>query len=94
MPFKCFRRDKGWPSFCRIIGWIVCVLTILGGAFIVLSYGLQFGNDMTYQWVVSMLISFFSSVIITQPIKVIRISHTISSTITPPLNGHRFVSTK
>jgi hypothetical protein len=30
----------------------------------------QFGNDMTYQWIVSMLVSFFSSVIITQPVKV------------------------
>jgi len=66
-----FSRDKGWPSFCRILGWIVSVIVILGGAFVVFSYGLQFGNDKTYQWVVSMIFAFFSSVIIIQPLKVI-----------------------
>ena len=41
-----------------------------GGAFLTLSYGLSFGNDRTYQWFTSMIVSFISSLIITQPIKV------------------------
>lgn len=64
------RNNLGWPPFVRAIGWILCLACIGGGAFLVVSYGLSFGNDLTYQWVTSMLVSFFSSMIITQPIKV------------------------
>ena len=34
-------------------------------------YGISFGNDRTYQWFTSMLVAFFSSMIITQPIKIL-----------------------
>ena len=48
------------------------VLFLLGGgAFLTLSYGLSFGNDRTYQWFTSMIVSFISSLIITQPIKIL-----------------------
>ena len=65
-----FRRNAGWPAFCNIIAWILCMVCILGGAFLVLSYGLTFGNDKTYQWMTSMIVSFFASLLLTQPIKV------------------------
>ena len=64
------RNNRGWPSFVRAIGWLLCLACIGGGGFLVLSYGLTFGNDLTYQWVTSMIVAFFSSMIITQPIKV------------------------
>ena len=64
------RRNRGWPAFCRILGWFLCLACIGGGAFLVVSYGLTFGNDRTYQWMTSMIVSFFASLIITQPIKV------------------------
>ena len=43
----------------------------------VVSYGLSFGNDKTYQWVTSMLVSFFSSMLITQPLKIVLIAMAI-----------------
>ena len=46
------------------------MLCIIGGAFMVVSYGLEFGRDKTYQWMVAMISAFFVSILITQPIKV------------------------
>ena len=37
----------------------------------VVAYGLQFGNDVTYQWMVALISSFFCSILLTQPIKVL-----------------------
>ena len=61
----------GWPSFACILGWLLCLVCIGGGAFLTLSYGLSFGNDRTYQWFTSMIVSFISSLIITQPLKIL-----------------------
>lgn len=51
----------------HILAWVLVLVCILGGIFVVFSYGITFGNDKTYQWVVAMISSFFSSVLITQP---------------------------
>ena len=72
------RRNKGWPGFCLILAWLLTLGCIGGGGFLVFSYGIMFGNDRTYQWVTSMLVSFFSSLIITQPLKVFIIIWTIA----------------
>jgi hypothetical protein len=66
-----YRQDKGLPAFFRIVGWVICVICIVAGVIMVLAYGLQFGNDQTYQWVVSMLVSFLSSLVFTQLFKVL-----------------------
>ncbi len=52
-----------------MLGWLICWVCIGGGAFMVMSYGLSFGNDKTYQWIVSMISAFFSSILLTQPLK-------------------------
>jgi hypothetical protein len=74
----CCRRIKAWPGFLQLLGWIICLICIIGGAFMVLSYGLSFGNDKTYQWMVSMFTAFCTSVIITQPLKILALTVLIS----------------
>jgi hypothetical protein len=54
----------------RFLAWVICIISILGGAFLVLAFGLAFGNDVTYQWMVAMITSFFTSFTLTQPLKV------------------------
>jgi hypothetical protein len=53
-----------------ILSWILCLLCILGGAFLVLSFGLSFGNDKAYQFMVAVIVAFMASIFIFQPIKV------------------------
>ena len=37
----------------------------------VYAYGITFGNEKTRQWIVSMISSFFASLLISQPIQVL-----------------------
>eukprot|EP00095_Tigriopus_kingsejongensis_P009158 maker-scaffold798_size95657-snap-gene-0.28 protein:Tk09158 transcript:maker-scaffold798_size95657-snap-gene-0.28-mRNA-1 annotation:"polycystic kidney disease protein 1-like 2-like" len=60
------------------LGWLICLICIVGGAFVVFAYGLSFGNDQAYQWMVSMISAFFFSILLTQPLKIIFITLIIS----------------
>lgn len=59
-----------FPWWCVIISWIILWLTVAGCCAGVTFYGITFGNEKCTKWISSMLISFFSSVFITEPIKV------------------------
>ena len=69
---------NGWHPIALAVAWLVCLLAIAGGAFMVFSYALEFGNDKTYQWMVAMLSSFFADVIIVQPIKILLLTALIA----------------
>ena len=43
------KRKFALPWFFRLLGWFICLISILGGAFLVWGYGVTFGNDKTYQ---------------------------------------------
>ncbi|XP_059084074.1 uncharacterized protein LOC131881274 [Tigriopus californicus] len=72
------KRDTSCPSVMLFLGWLVCLVCILGGAFVVFSFGLSFGNDKAYQWMVSMISAFFFSILLTQPLKIILITLIVS----------------
>jgi ABC-type sugar transport system permease subunit len=63
--------QRSWPSFALILGWVLCAIFILGGLFLVFSLAVQFGNDVTYQFMTAFIVSFFCSVFITYPLYVI-----------------------
>ena len=53
------------------IAWFVCLSTAAAAGFFTLLYGLQFDNKQQEQWLVSMFISMFQDILISQPLKVI-----------------------
>ena len=66
---KCWRQN----NYCRwtlYIAWFVAILTIVVGGFFTFAYGVEFGEEMTKKWLGALLVSFFSSILLTQPIKV------------------------
>mgnify|MGYP000026507469 FL=1 len=58
------------PWWFVIVGWVLLYLTILVSAAFVTFYGIMFQDIKCKKWITSMLISFFTSVFFTQPIKV------------------------
>ena len=54
----------------RIVGWLLCGFFILLSLFFLWAYAIQFGNDLTYQWLSSQLIGFFAGMLFLEPIKV------------------------
>ncbi|OWF53241.1 Location of vulva defective 1 [Mizuhopecten yessoensis] len=78
------KKKFEFPWFFTIIAWILLWLTVLVSAAFVTFYGVMFQDVKCKQWITSMLISFFTSVFITQPIKVFAVAILFSLIIKNP----------
>jgi polycystin 1L2 len=58
------------PWWCRIIAWILVAVCFCVSIFFLWAYGIQFGNDKATKWVSSLFFSFFSSILLVEPVKV------------------------
>lgn len=54
----------------RLVGWFLCFFCILVSIFFLWAYAIQFGNDLTRQWLSSQLIGLFAGMVFLEPIKV------------------------
>ncbi len=59
-----------FPWWMLIVAWAILWFVTLGSGVIVMFYGIQFGDDKVKKWITSFLISLFTSVFLTQPVKV------------------------
>ena len=62
------------PHFFVYIGWLLCILSSITAATFVIFYSVQWGKEVSNQWLTSALISFFQDVALMQPIKVIAVA--------------------
>ncbi|KAL7978824.1 hypothetical protein Chor_013313, partial [Crotalus horridus] len=62
---------KGLPGWFMFVGWFLVILTSGVSGFFTMLYGLHYGKDNSIKWLISMAISFFESLFITQPLKVL-----------------------
>ncbi|CAF0846743.1 unnamed protein product [Adineta steineri] len=60
-----------FPWWCLFIAYGVSMIIIAVSIFFIIVRGIEFGDVKTQQWLTSVLSGFFSSVILTQPIKII-----------------------
>ncbi|KAF7242705.1 Polycystic kidney disease protein 1-like 2, partial [Varanus komodoensis] len=63
--------SKGLPWWFVFIGWFLVAITSGVSGFFTMLYGLHYGKDNSIKWLISMGISFFESLFITQPLKVL-----------------------
>ncbi|XP_044125233.1 polycystic kidney disease protein 1-like 2 [Bufo gargarizans] len=63
--------SKGLPWWFVFIGWFLVLATSGVSGFFTMLYGLHYGKDSSIKWLISMAISFFESLFITQPLKVL-----------------------
>lgn len=52
-------------------GWFFCISTAAAAGFFTLLYGLQFENKQQEEWLVSMFVSMFQDILVSQPLKVV-----------------------
>ncbi|XP_055361208.1 polycystic kidney disease protein 1-like 2 [Betta splendens] len=66
-------QKKGcWlPWWFVFVGWLLVFATSVVAGFFTMLYGLKFGKERSISWLVSMNISFFQSILVIQPIKVL-----------------------
>ena len=55
----------------RPLAWLLCLAVTAASIFFVWAYGVSFGNDKTYQWLVSVLAGIIFDVLVKEPLKVI-----------------------
>lgn len=70
-PKKKVKKVLLLPWWCTIVAWVALFCTLGVSVAIVTFYGIQFQNEQCTKWLTSLLISFFSSVLLTQPVKVL-----------------------
>ncbi|XP_041917756.1 polycystic kidney disease protein 1-like 2 isoform X1 [Alosa sapidissima] len=61
----------GLPWWFVFLGWLLVAATSGVSAFFTMLYGLKYGKERSVNWLISMLVSFFESLFITQPLKVL-----------------------
>ncbi|XP_017296853.3 polycystic kidney disease protein 1-like 2 [Kryptolebias marmoratus] len=61
----------GLPWWFVFIGWTLVITTSGVSGYFTMMYGLTYGKDRSINWLVSMVVSFFESLFITQPLKVL-----------------------
>ncbi|KAM9408292.1 LOW QUALITY PROTEIN: polycystin-1-like protein 2 [Pholidichthys leucotaenia] len=61
----------GLPWWFVFIGWILVIATSGVSGYFTMMYGLTYGKDRSISWLISMVVSFFESLFITQPLKVL-----------------------
>ncbi len=64
------KKELKFPWWCKIIAYILSFAFGAVSAFFVIVKGIEFGNEKVTKWLTSVIISFFSSVFLTQPIQV------------------------
>lgn len=62
--------SKGLPWWFVFIAWFLVAATSGVSGFFTMLYGLHYGKENSIKWLISMAISFFESLFITQPLKV------------------------
>uniref|UniRef100_A0A8C2TS20 Polycystin 1 like 2/pseudo n=1 Tax=Coturnix japonica TaxID=93934 RepID=A0A8C2TS20_COTJA len=63
--------SKGLPWWFVFIAWFLVAATSGVSGFFTMLYGLHYGKENSIKWLISMAISFFESLFITQPLKVL-----------------------
>ncbi|XP_023806866.1 polycystic kidney disease protein 1-like 2 [Oryzias latipes] len=63
--------QRGLPWWFVFVGWILVIATSGVSGYFTMMYGLTYGKDRSISWLISMVVSFFESLFITQPLKVL-----------------------
>ncbi|XP_075325387.1 polycystin-1-like protein 2 [Odontesthes bonariensis] len=65
------RNRGGLPWWFVFVGWILVIATSAVSGYFTMMYGLTYGKNRSISWLISMVVSFFESLFITQPLKVL-----------------------
>ncbi len=64
---KCSLR---FPWWCIFIAYGLCLMLVGVSIIFLIGRGIEFGDEKTQKWLTSILTGFFSSILLTQPLKV------------------------
>jgi len=65
------KEKKGLHPRWRYLAWTVCALSTVASATFTVFYSLDWGAELANKWLTAFVLSFFQSVLLIQPVKVI-----------------------
>ena len=68
------KKRLSLPWWCSIIAWMLLWITVGVCVAFVTFYGIMFQDEKCKKWITSMIVSFVTSVLFTQPIKVLLVA--------------------
>jgi hypothetical protein len=69
------KRKFKLPWWCKIIAYVLSFVFAAVSLFFIIIEGISFGNAECDKWITSLLISFVTSLFLTQPIQVTQIAY-------------------
>ena len=68
------KTKRSLPWWCSIVAWILLWMTVAVCAAFVTFYGIMFQDVKCKKWISSLMISFFTSAFVTQPVKILLVA--------------------
>ena len=87
-------RSRGLPRPCVLLAWALCLLAVIASATITVFYSLQWGADISREWLTSIVVSFLQDVVVSQPIMVVLVASVLSALLRKPLKHDRIFGYK
>ncbi|XP_076075372.1 polycystin-1-like protein 2 isoform X3 [Mytilus galloprovincialis] len=66
------------PFWCRYIAWLMVTAAVIVSGFFLILYSMEWGKTKSEQWLLSFFLSFFESMFVVDPLKIIVISVILS----------------
>ncbi|KAH9519474.1 hypothetical protein Btru_002802 [Bulinus truncatus] len=66
--------QNSWPHPFRYIAWIIIAIAVVTSSFFVILYSMEWGKDITEQWLTTFFLAFLQSLFVMDPFKVIVVS--------------------
>ncbi|CAG2234855.1 PKD1L2 [Mytilus edulis] len=70
--------DTFLPFWCRYIAWFIVTTAVIVSGFFLILYSMEWGKSKSEQWLLSFFLSFFESMFVVDPLKIIVISVLLS----------------
>jgi hypothetical protein len=64
------RSPLTFPWWCLFVAYGLCLILVGVSSLLIIARGIEFGDLKTQKWLASIVTGFFSSISLTQPIKV------------------------
>jgi polycystin 1L2 len=71
---KKINKKLSFPWWFKIIGYLLSAVFMAVSVFFIIVRGIEFGDEKVKKWLTSLLVSFISSIFLTQPVKVFLIT--------------------
>lgn len=88
------KKKKGLPHGFVYLAWVLCFLSSVTSAVFTVFYGLDWGPEIANKWLIAFVTSFFQSILVIQPLKVVLVALLFAIIIKKPMDSGDETSNK